>query len=88
MQNYIAEFLGTLFFSFIILITNNPWAIGAALAIAIIIGTKHNNVHLNPAVTIMLTIAGKHPIHEVVPYIMSEVAGAIVALEIYKHVTM
>lgn len=34
--------------------------------------------HLNPAVTIGLTVAGKHPKSEVVPYIAAQVFGAII----------
>lgn len=33
--------------------------------------------HLNPAVTLGLTVAGKHPKHEVLPYIVAQVVGGI-----------
>ena len=33
--------------------------------------------HLNPAVTIGLAVAGKHPKNEIVPYILSQVIGGI-----------
>jgi aquaporin Z len=35
--------------------------------------------HLNPAVTIGLAFAGKHPKDEILPYIIAQVTGAIVA---------
>ena len=38
MNKYLVEFLGTLFFLFVIIAIGNPLAIGAALAIAIILG--------------------------------------------------
>ena len=34
--------------------------------------------HLNPAVTIGLAVAGKHPKHEVIPYIVAQVIGGII----------
>ena len=38
MNKYLVEFLGTLFFLYVILATGNWLAIGAALAIAVLIG--------------------------------------------------
>ena len=38
MNKYIVEFLGTLFFLYVILATGNALAIGAALALAILVG--------------------------------------------------
>jgi len=35
--------------------------------------------HLNPAVTLGLVAGGRHPANEAVPYILAQVAGAIVA---------
>ena len=37
MYNYLAEFLGTTFFVYVILATGNPIAIGAALALVIVL---------------------------------------------------
>ena len=42
MNKYLVEFLGTLFFLYVILATGNALAIGAALAIAIILGSIHD----------------------------------------------
>ena len=86
MQKYLTEFLGTLFFLYIILATGNPWAIGAALAIAVMVGGKISGGNYNPAVTIMMAAAGKQPTSDIVPYIISQVAGGLVALELYKRV--
>lgn len=86
MNKFIVEFLGTLFFLYVILVTGNALAIGAALAIAILIGGSISGGHFNPAVTIMMTVAGKQPINDLVPYIIAQVAGGLVALELYKRV--
>ena len=40
MNKFVVEFLGTLFFLYVILATNNPLAIGLALAVAIMVGGK------------------------------------------------
>ena len=86
MNKFIVEFLGTLFFLYVILVTGNALAIGAALAIAILIGGSISGGNFNPAVTIMMTVAGKQPINDLVPYIIAQVAGGLVALELYKRV--
>ena len=86
MNAYIVEFLGTLFFLYVILATGNALAIGAALALAILVGGAISGGMYNPAVTIMMAAAGKLPNNEVLPYILSQVAGGLVALELYKRV--
>ena len=40
MNKYLVEFLGTLFFLFVIIAIGHPLAIGAALTIAVILGGK------------------------------------------------
>ena len=88
MNAYIVEFLGTLFFLYVILATGNALAIGAALALAILVGGAISGGMYNPAVTIMMAAAGKLPNNEVLPYILSQVAGGLVALELYKRVKL
>jgi glycerol uptake facilitator-like aquaporin len=85
MYNYLVEFVGTLFFIYIILATGNPLAIGAALAIIILLTSKVSGGHINPAVTIAMAAAGKLPSVEVIPYCLSQIFGGLVALEIYKR---
>ena len=86
MNKILVEFLGTLFFLYVIIATGNALAIGAALAIAIMIGGKISGGNFNPAVTIMMTVAGKQPMKEVIPYILAQVAGGLAAFELYKRV--
>ena len=58
MNKFLVEFLGTLFFLYVIIATGNALAIGAALTIAIMLGGKISGGNFNPAVTIMMIAAG------------------------------
>ena len=58
MNKYLVEFVGTLFFLYVILATNNAVAMGAALAIAVMLGGPISGGNYNPAVTIMMAAAG------------------------------
>jgi aquaporin Z len=85
MQKYLVEFLGAVVFVYVILATGNPVAIGAALALIILLAANISGGHINPAVSIAMASAGKLPTAEIVPYVVSQVFGALVALEIYKR---
>lgn len=85
MYKYLAEFSGTLFFVYIILATGNPIAIGAALALVILLASNISGGHMNPAVSIVMASAGKIETAELIPYILSQVFGGLVALELYKR---
>jgi glycerol uptake facilitator-like aquaporin len=84
MQKYLAEFLGTLFFVYVILATGNPLAIGAALAIVILLASRISGGHMNPAVSIVMAAKGNIETTDLIPYIISQILGGLVALEIYK----
>jgi len=84
LNKYLVEFLGTLFFLFIILATGNALAIGAALAVAILVGGKISGGNFNPAVSIMMVANGKLPGNELVPYVLAQIAGGLVALQLHK----
>ena len=85
MNNYLAEFVGATFFIYVILITKNPLAIGAALALTIILTSDISGGHINPAVTIVMASLGKIGTNDIVPYILAQVFGGLVALELYKR---
>lgn len=85
MYNYLAEFFGTVFYVYVILATGNPIAIGAALALAIVMIGPISGGHFNPAVTIMMAAADKFPTNEIVSYTLAQIFGGLVALEIYKR---
>ena len=88
MNKYLVEFLGTVFFLYIIIATGNAYAIGAALAIAILVGGKISGGNFNPAVTIMMVAAGKQPMSDLLPYVLAQVAGGLVALELHKYIKL
>jgi len=86
MNKYLVEFLGTMFFLYVIMATGNALAIGAALTLVILVGGAISGGNFNPAVSVMMAAAGKLPTNDVVPYILAQVAGGLVALELYKRV--
>lgn len=88
MNKYLVEFLGTMFFIYVIIATRNPLAIGAALTIAIMLSKNISGGYFNPALTIALTKANKVAYSDMLPYILSQVAGGLAALELYKKVNL
>ncbi len=85
MNKYIVEFLGTMLLVFVIFVTGNWAAIGAALAIGVLLGGPISGGSFNPAVTISLYNAGKLAQSDVLPYIIIEILGALAAFYAYKH---
>ena len=81
----LAEFLGTMFFLYVILATGDAVAIGLALIVAIMVVGPHSGGHFNPAVSVMLAMAGKHSMKELAPYVVAQVLGGLAALELYKR---
>ena len=88
LNKYLVEFLGTVFFLYVIIATGNAIAIGAALAVAIMLGGNISGGHFNSAVTVMMAAAGKIPMSDAIPYILAQVAGGLVALELYKRIKL
>lgn len=85
MYSYLVEFLGAVFFIYVIFATGNPLAIGAALALTIMMTSKISGGHINPAVTIAMASAGKLPVSEVLPYCLAQVFGGLTAFQLYKR---
>jgi aquaporin Z len=86
MNQYIVEFLGTLFFLYVILAINQPLATATALFIAIMFGGAISGGHFNPAISVMMASAGKLKMYELLPYVVAQVAGGLAALELYRRV--
>jgi aquaporin Z len=81
MNKYLVEFLGTILFIYVILATGNPLAIGATLALIILI----SGGHFSPTVSVVMASAGKIDISELLPYVTAQILGGLVALELYKR---
>jgi aquaporin Z len=87
MKKYIAEFVGTFFLLLTIgcsIIPALPWvipplAIGAVLMVMVYAGGHVSGAHYNPAVTLAVWIRGRCDTKDVAPYMVAQVAGAIVA---------
>lgn len=88
MNKYLVEYLGTIFFLYVIIATGNALAIGGALALCILVGGAISGGNFNPAVSVMMACAGKLPWNDLLPYIACQVAGGITALAIHKHLKL
>ncbi len=86
MKAILVEFFGTLVFLYVILATGNFAAISAALAFVIYLGGPISGGNFNPAVTVMMVAARKQQIRTLVPYIIAQLAGGILALQLYKRI--
>lgn len=89
MYKYVIDFLSAVVFVYVILDTGNPLAIGATLALLYLLIQSLNLIPcINPAVVIAYASAGKIPTSEIIPYILVEIFGGLVALEIFKRVKL
>jgi len=86
MNKYVVEFLGTLFLMFVILATGNYLAIGAALAIDVLLSKDISNGGFNPAVAIAFMYSGLIPRSDLIPYIVAQVAGGLAGFELFKMI--
>lgn len=83
MRKYLTEFVGTFFFVLIIglIATPNhplaPLVIGTALMVVVFMGGHVSGAHYNPAVSLAVFLRGKLPSGQLVPYIASQVLGAL-----------
>jgi len=84
MNKYLVEFLGTMFLMYVIVATGNWAAIGAALAVAILLGGPVSGGSFNPAVSIALYSAGKLEKQDVLPYIIVEILGGLAGFYAYS----
>ncbi len=85
---YFAEALGSFVFFAIVLSKPDAVMIAVALLVGILISSIASQSHLNPAITVMSLIEGKVGGAEATGYIVSQLIGAIVAVQwfrIYKY---
>lgn len=98
MNKYITEFLGTFFLVLTIGMAvidspnspavpagTAPIAIGAILMVMIYAGGHISGAHYNPAVTVAVWMRGKCEVKDVVPYMVSQIAGALLACLVIQY---
>src|ERR1700716_3350306 len=92
MKKYLAEFIGTFFLVLTIGCTVvghgagplAPLAIGTALMVMIFAGGHISGGHFNPAVTLGVWLRGKCETKDVVPYMIFQIMGAVLAASVVK----
>lgn len=87
MNKYLTEFLGTFFLVFSIAFSGNPLAIGFTLAVCIYMGGHISGAHYNPAVSTAVLIRGKMAAKDYLPYIISQLLGAIAATLVFTNIS-
>jgi len=87
-SKYLTEYVGTTFFLFIIIATGNWLLIGAALAVAALVGGPISGGMYNPAVTGMMIMAGKMKGEDVLPYVIAQCLGAVSAYGLSKVIKL
>jgi aquaporin Z len=92
MNKYLAEFIGTFFLVLTIGCTVighgagpfAPLAIGSVLMVMIFAGGHISGGHFNPAVTLGVWLRGKCDTRDVAPYMIFQIAGAVLAATVVK----
>jgi aquaporin Z len=89
MRKYVVELIGTFFLVFTVGMTVighepadgviPPLAIGSALMVMVYAGGHISGGHFNPAVTLGVWLRGRCDTHDVLPYMLSQFAGAVIA---------
>jgi glycerol uptake facilitator-like aquaporin len=88
LNKYLVEFLGSIFFVYIVLATGNPLAIGAAFALAVLLTKNISGGYINPMITITMAAAGQITNVEILPYCIAQILGGLVALELYRRIRL
>ena len=85
MSRYVTEFVGTFFLVLTIGLTVmngtplGPLAIGSVLMVMVYMGGHISGAHYNPAVSVAILIRGKMEARDLVPYVLAQLSGAILA---------
>jgi aquaporin Z len=83
MKRYLTEFIGTFFLVFVIGLSAGiplaALAIGGMLMVMVYMGGHISGAHYNPAVSLAVLLRGKLSALDFIPYVISQLAGALVA---------
>jgi len=85
MKELLIEYVGSVFFFFVIMATGNPLAIGAALAKVVYLGAPISGGNYNPAVTLMMVLSRKQPLTTLFSYMIVQFLAAFTVTELYKR---
>ena len=64
-----------------------PLAIGSVLMVMVYAGGHISGAHYNPAVTLAVSVRGRHPWAELVPYWIAQIVGALLAAGVAMYLT-
>ncbi len=85
MSRYVTELVGTFFLvlTFGLTVINGtpmaPIAIGSVLLAMVYMGGHISGAHYNPAVSVAILIRGKMKVRDLIPYVLAQISGAILA---------
>ena len=82
--NHLNEFLGTMFFVYVIIVVKEPVAIALALLAAILASKKGMTAHFNPAVSLAKAMQKGLHNNDLWLLPLSQIAGALAAVELTK----
>lgn len=82
---YLAEFFGSILLVYVLLKTKNVLAVGALYFLLIILTIKFSGGMFNPMVTVIITMHNQISKKEMFLYILAQMLGGIVGLEVYKQ---
>ena len=86
MHPYFVEFLGTFFLMAAILYSKGNWIIiGITLGVAVLLGGKISGGCFNPAVTIGACMSKSLPYSKLIPYVVVQILGAMLATMLYLN---
>jgi glycerol uptake facilitator-like aquaporin len=88
MVSYLIELLGTAFLVYIIFATGNYMAVGAALALIVLLGGPVSGGAYNPAVALSLYASGRIGKIDLGAYILAEMIGGLIGYYLYKSFVM
>lgn len=84
LNKFLAELVGTFIFMLVIIVTGDAWLIGLTLSVVIYLLGSVSGGNFNPAATIMLVLAKKETVSDLLPYIVGQILGAVGALYTYN----
>lgn len=87
-SSYVAEFIGAFFFILAILASSgNPIIVGLTLGIIVFLTAGLSGGHINPAVSLAMTLNGSITGEQLTGYIISQLMGAIGGYYTYKSIS-